>query len=890
MADKMEIEKKNVDLMLKKSLKSTKRKRSEEIVGLIEEKGVNIDKLNEEMKSLFGFFNELKKDEAFRVQDLLESGGVSLDLAIGVVIEESHLSLSRLVEDIFEKLKGKFGISLGCVKSKVILIGQRCCYGLCNVDADVLEDDSESALWCWETRDLKLMPKSTRNLLKIRRTCRKKIHERIMALASMIDVLKKSQIHEHCPSELVKALEKLGRMLNEEDIRKLVESMTQKNNNEMADKEAKCGEKLSLKQLEKRKREAEKEKKRVARELEKEKLQRSIGATDEVRSKSFVLNILMKSESNLPQEREQKQMQDEAEKEARRREKEESEKRKHLKRQQEELEKEHQRKEREKTELKMQTSLQKQASLMERFLKKAISLGDQSLQKATSTTNGDAKMHTSVTHSMDEILSLNHQFDSENLWRCHLNSWRPLRHSKKLHWSIRQKPKKDLVKELKLTTNSEISHADELKIESIGEGWVDQYIKSRVCHAETEVCPSSQKIKRHKQLLQFDKTKRPAFYGFWPKESQVVKARRPFVKDPDLDLDLIVIIYSIMVLVHWFNEHLIRPLSLPLIGEIWVGKSTTERQQAHRTSGLEVEKMDLDELAEGRNSPATSDTPQLEDPTLPLKQQKYLFNMTDHALRKNQPLVILNLTHDKASLLLVEDLTGADKIEKMCLQALSMCAFPDCPPIEISACNDLMEENQDACCSQSNTNFLPISDSDIPQIIAVLQSNSQGISRIIDALLHKFPNTSKSQLRNKVRVKKDVLLLQKLGAMGNILLQVKYSTPMKHHCYQQNLDLCPNRSIAMRVLSIPKLERFSLLACSFCLNSVGACVVFPTVICFTSGVVVVLSALVCNIILFLTYDAIYSLEVAVANEVHGDLLISKIDKWGISGLGDLLDT
>ncbi|GAA0148023.1 chromatin/chromatin-binding, or -regulatory protein [Lithospermum erythrorhizon] len=734
MADPMEIEQKNVDLMLKKSQKSTKRKRSEEIVGLIEEKGANIDKLNEEMKSLFGFFNELKKDEAFRVEDLLESGGVSLDLAIGVVIEESHLSLSRLVEDIFEKLKGKFGISLGCVKSKVILIGQRCCYGLCNVDVDVLEDDSESALWCWETRDLKLMPKSTRNLLKIRRTCRKKIHERIMALASMIDVLKKSQIHEHCPSELVKASEKLGRMLNEEDIRKLVESMTRKNNNEMADKEAKCGEKLSLKQLEKRKREAEKEKKRVARELEKEKLQR---------------------------EREQKQMQDEAEKEARRREKEESDKRKHLKRQQEELEKEHQRKEREKTELKMQTSLQKQASLMERFLKKAkpapTSLGDQSLQKATSTTNGDAKMHTSVTHSMDEILSLNDQFDSENLWRCHLNSWRPLRHSKKLHWSIRQKPKKELVKELKLTTNSEISHADELKIESIGEGWVDQYIKSRVCHAETEVCPSSQKIKRHKQLLQFDKTNRPAFYGFWPKESQVVKARRPFVKDPDLD-------YEIDSDEEWEEEGPGENLSdcdddETLEEGCSRGEDEEESEDGFfvpdgylsQDEGLEVEKMDLDELAEGRNSPTTSDTPQLEDPTLPLKQQKYLFNMTDHALRRNQPLVILNLTHEKASLLLVEDLTGADKIEKMCLQALSMCAFPDCPPIEISACNDLMEENQDACSSQSNTNVLPISDSDIPQIIAVLQSNSQGISRIIDALLHKFPNTSKSQLRNKVR-------------------------------------------------------------------------------------------------------------------------------------------
>ncbi|KAG9142402.1 hypothetical protein Leryth_020804 [Lithospermum erythrorhizon] len=753
MTDMMEIEQKDVDLGVKRSQKkSKKRKRVDDIVGILEEKDVKIKELNDEMESLFGFYNEvkMKKDGVFCVEDMLLNGGISLDSSIAIVMEESSLTLSNLVEFVFEKLRGKFGssengggISLASVKSKVILIGQRCYYGLYNADADVLEDDSDCALWCWETRDLKLMPKSTRNLLKIRRTCRKKIHDRIMALSSMIDVLKKSQIHEHCQPDLVKASEKLGKMLSEEDIRKLVESMAQKNDNEMTDKDdAKHGEKISIKQLEKSKREAEKEKKRVTRELLKEKLQ---------------------------SEKELKRLQDEAEKEARRREKEEYEKSKQLKKQQEELEKDQQRKEKEKAELKLQLSLKKQASLMERFLKKAkpasTSLGGQSLQ-ATSTTNADDKFHVSVTQSMDDILTLNDQFDSEHLWRCHLNSWRPLRHSRKLHWSIRQKPKRELVKELKLSTNTETCHDEELNVDRVVDGSVDQSTKSKFCHSNTEVFPRPQKLKRHKQLLQFDKTNRPPFYGFWPTKSQVVKARRPFEKDPDLD-------YEIDSDEEWEEEEPGESLSdcdkddedETLEGGCPRGEDEEESEDGFfvpdgylsEDEGVEMEKMELDELNEGRNSTASLDTPQCENIVLLLRQQKYLRSMTDHALRKNQPLVILNLAHEKAPLLLAEDLMGVDKIEKMCLQALSMCAFPDSPPIEISVCDNMVEENKEACSTTSDTNILPvatgaaISDSDVPQIVTVVQSNSQGISKIIEALQNKFPNTSKTQLRNKVR-------------------------------------------------------------------------------------------------------------------------------------------
>lgn len=40
-----------------------------------------------------------------------------------------------------------------------------------------------------QTRDLKMMPKSVRGLLKVRRTCRKKIHERITAVSGKIEDL-----------------------------------------------------------------------------------------------------------------------------------------------------------------------------------------------------------------------------------------------------------------------------------------------------------------------------------------------------------------------------------------------------------------------------------------------------------------------------------------------------------------------------------------------------------------------------------------------------------------------------------------------------------------------------------------------------------------------------
>lgn len=103
-----------------------------------------------------------------------------------------------------------------------------------------------------------MMPKSVRGLLKVRRTCRKKIHERITAVSgkcfsvddchrlfircgglclchvsAMLAALQRAETEKGCRSDLSKAAEKLGKILNEVDIRSFMDSMLQKNSTEM---------------------------------------------------------------------------------------------------------------------------------------------------------------------------------------------------------------------------------------------------------------------------------------------------------------------------------------------------------------------------------------------------------------------------------------------------------------------------------------------------------------------------------------------------------------------------------------------------------------------------------------------------------------------------------
>lgn len=116
-----------------------------------------------------------------------------------------------------------------------------------------------------------------------------------------------------------------------------------------------------------------------------------------------------------------KRLQEEAEKEEKRREKEDSEMRKQLKRKQEEIERDQRRQEKEEAEQKKKRSLQKQASIMERFLQKnkndSVSQNAQTenVAIASDLSSSKEKMHEAVTLAMDSALLQNEQIDIEEV-------------------------------------------------------------------------------------------------------------------------------------------------------------------------------------------------------------------------------------------------------------------------------------------------------------------------------------------------------------------------------------------------------------------------------------------------------------------------------------------
>jgi len=99
----------------------------------------------QELEGLLQYYKEVS-DRKMQ----LDGGNLSVNGMVGCLLEESSLGLTKLVDEIYEKLKGLEGVSVASVRSSVLLAGQRMMYGKSSPDADVLEDESESALWCWE--------------------------------------------------------------------------------------------------------------------------------------------------------------------------------------------------------------------------------------------------------------------------------------------------------------------------------------------------------------------------------------------------------------------------------------------------------------------------------------------------------------------------------------------------------------------------------------------------------------------------------------------------------------------------------------------------------------------------------------------------------------------
>ncbi|KAG6760030.1 hypothetical protein POTOM_036529 [Populus tomentosa] len=119
-----------------------------------EQKGAKIEELKREMKGLFGYYKETTSQKmgfGFGV-DLSGNECSNVNSMVGLLMEESGMSFTKLVEEIYKKLVKMSGnLTVAVVKNAVLLVGQRVMYGVPNVDADNLEDETHSRL-CKESK------------------------------------------------------------------------------------------------------------------------------------------------------------------------------------------------------------------------------------------------------------------------------------------------------------------------------------------------------------------------------------------------------------------------------------------------------------------------------------------------------------------------------------------------------------------------------------------------------------------------------------------------------------------------------------------------------------------------------------------------------------------
>eukprot|EP01018_Ginkgo_biloba_P022362 Gb_14629 [translate_table: standard] len=783
--------------------KASKRKRSlfQETLDP-ESKAAHIQQFQQEIAALYKYFNEGFENK--RMEDsseIADMRSAPINVIIARLLDESRLPYSKLVQQIHEELKNHAGqnggedATLAFVRSSVLLIGQRPFYGISNADADVLEDESESCLWCWEVRDLKLLPKPLRDFVNIRRRCRKKIHERVTALSAMISSLSSSGSEENNKIHLAKAEEMLAKTDDEMSIRATITDLLQKNNAQIMSKEAKLKEKEAIKEKERNDRRTDKEQKRLDRELKREKIQ---------------------------QEKEQARAQKEAiihEKE--------------LKRQQDEAEKEQRRREKEEAEMKKQLAIQKQATIMDRFLHSKRDTANTPQSGGTGVTVPmqislveNAQMCSAVTMLMDQILLQGlEERRTNNLLRLHLAAWHNVYHQISAHrplsWGKRRKPKVALFKELRLQgapaeveASGKVQHlpnkrrtcndgedVHEFKAEKLVNEWEEQALQESLLgnsgneNAQRSICFHN----KRRKLLQFDKSHRPAYYGTFSKKSDAVGPRHPFRKDSSLD-------YENDSDEEWEEED--------------PGESLSDCDKDDEEENIESEKekvkvdddddddsddgffvpdgylsenegvclddvdSDVDEdlhedLPAQKVSLSCSNSQQLEtEQELRAfeRQQKLLENATEHALRSNRAFIVSNFFKDKVNPMSESSVPGPNatqKLEQICLQALRIRIISPAILVELpSECPTVAspQEEQEPYKRQKKTCTMP--DSYLPELVCAIQSSTQGMNKIVELLLKKFPNIAKRQLKNKIRetsdfvenhwqVKKEVL--EKLG-------------------------------------------------------------------------------------------------------------------------------
>ncbi|GAB4855901.1 hypothetical protein Ancab_024541 [Ancistrocladus abbreviatus] len=289
------------------------------------------------------------------------------------------------------------------------------------------------------------------------------------------------------------------------------------------------------------------------------------------------------------------------------------------------------------------------------------------------------------------------------------------------------------------------------------------------------------------------------------KLSHVVGPRNPLKKDPDLD-------YDVDSDEEWEEEDPGESLSdCDKDGEESADEACLKADEEDESDdgffvpdgylseneGVQTDRDRSLDADDGRSSPSCKPEAECVEYTAWIQQQKYLHNLTEHALHRNQPLIISNLKHEKASFFSKEEL--AVKLEQMCLQALAMHVCPGALPVEVPSDNVLPEEYQ---IPSSKGNSVPagaaatIPDSDLPKIdwqeaycvcsssMSILEtynsyesfvkkvggrkgktrkdmpkrgirgsplfSPALSMNKVLESLQQKLPNIPKSHLRNKV--------------------------------------------------------------------------------------------------------------------------------------------
>uniref|UniRef100_K3ZQS0 Chromatin assembly factor 1 subunit FSM n=1 Tax=Setaria italica TaxID=4555 RepID=K3ZQS0_SETIT len=745
--------------------KQQKRKRASSELDIVDKESASAE-WQQEIDALYEYYKEVSGHH-LNPEELACLTG---DSNIACLLEESSLPCAKLTDKIYKRMKLQDGVTESSVRNSVLNIGRRSSYGICAMDVDELEDESDSCLWCWETLDLALLPSHLHSSLSIRRTARKLIHERILSLSGKLAAKDAPNTHTNQNSCSVNAVE----VQNLDEICSYVEKSKEKTD---ADIKTKAQEEQAT-------RKAVKEQQMMARQIENEQKKKDM---------------------------ELKHMKEKAEREAKSVEREN----KRLKKHQEEVERAKKRKEKEEAELKRKASTKKQANFMEGlFIRKRNnnmeSSGNHYLEKTINSKSSGTieELPVAATLAMDCTLSQANHLRVGEFWVEHVSRWRKLsQHNRLHHWCVRRSPKVQLFLELKLQKSSATAPSDNMPIpikeqssqESTGSIDFSKLLDElkisshgKNIHSRTVQNSISSSAFLVKKLLQFDRSFRPAYYGTWRKKSSTVSGRQPFQRDPELN-------YDVESDEEWEEEDSGERLSdfeeddetmnerdyVINVEEETENSFVVPDGDLSGDEGMQYEPVSVkyDESCSMLSNPGVTD------------EQRFLHRATEDALKIDMPLVISNLDHRKLDLKKAEGITA----EKVCLQALCMKKYPSGPIIDVPVVAKVTIEDQEFRQSNKKSPRTPvpsksISESDMPEFAKLVTSCSHGMGKLVDLLHERFPCVSKLQLKNKVReiadfthnrwqVKKDILDMYSVCLSPDKVASPKCAAPhSSQHC------------------------------------------------------------------------------------------------------------